>query len=388
LLLGAGLVTVSLFASGRGWEALGLILNNDLGLRALMPGQLVLALFAGYFVAWLMTRSTRQGWQVLLIGGLAVLIALGIAYSGWEFTAMGLAKYWTEPQLSSNVYQTLRTMPEVTQAQDKKFPVVQHRLHRNASRFQLSLGQRPVGYSTGEAVVFHQDVETLALAHELSRQAFDNGLPLRSYQMFHNLGADYIFVGPAEREALRHPEKYQHAQYFQPVFRRADYEIILVQPLPYDQEPTQAAFDQGTVEFNGYFIDPAPVFPGDSATLAVSNQALVPKAFVSSWRLTGPTAKDYTVFIHFVDPEGNIIAQADHQLWAWDVKSEGPTSIWTPGLTHLDMVNIPPEALTDDTPLSIRLGLWLPDTGEQFPAETQLVATDEAGRLIVGELER
>ena len=43
----------------------------------------------------------------------------------------------------------------------------------------------------------------IASHHELSQQAFDNGLPLWSYQTFRNLGADYAFVGPAERERLQ-----------------------------------------------------------------------------------------------------------------------------------------------------------------------------------------
>jgi hypothetical protein len=388
LLLLAGTLTVSFFASGRGWQSLGLILNNDLGLRALMPGQLVLALFAGYFMAWLAAATLPRGWQALQVGGLALLIALGLAYTGWEFTAMGLAKYWTEPQLSPDVYQTLRMMPEVTYPQDSRFPVVQHRLHRNASRFQLSLGGRPIGFSTGEAVVFHQDVESLALAHELSRQAFDNSLPVRSYQLFNNLGADYIFVGPAEKEAMRHPEKYRHQQYFRPVFSRADFQIYQVRPLPYGQERGQASFDQGVIEFEGFFFDSNPVYPGDESLLAISETSLARMGLVTAWRLTEPTEKNYTVYVHFVDSDGNIIAQADHQLWAWDLKTEGPTASWTPELTHLDMVSIPDNVLAGDQPVSVRLGLWLPDTGEQFPVETQLIATDEAGRLIVGELER
>ncbi|MBN1218424.1 MAG: hypothetical protein JXM69_05830 [Anaerolineae bacterium] len=380
LLLITGVLTVSLFASGRGWAELGLMLNNDLGLRAIMPGQLVLALFAGYFMVRLPTLPLPRWGRTLLMGIVGLLIAGGVAYAGWEFISMGLTKYFDQPKLAPDVVQTLRALPEVTYPQDKPFPVVQHRLHRDASRFQLSLGNRPVGFSTGEAVVFHRDLPSLALALELSQQAFDNGLPVWSYQMFRNLGADYIFVGPAERETIRHPEKYEHSLYFQQVYQQGDFEIYQVKPPLY--QPGQASFDRDTVEFEGYFIDLAPVFPGEPSTLGET------PGLVTAWRLTRSVDKNYTLFVHLVDTDGNIIAQADHQLWAWDVRSEGPTTTWTPRLVHLDIVPVPETALAAEESLTIRLGLWLPETGEHFPVDTSTLEIDAGGRLMVGELKR
>ena len=381
ILLVIGFVMVSFFASGRGWSEIGLTLNNDLGLRALMPGQLVLALFAGYFMVRLFEAAWARPVKIGVIGLMLLLIAVGMLNPAWEFVAMDLAKYWSEPQLTTEVYQTLRALPEVTVPQEKVLPVVQHRLHRNASRFQLSLGSRPIGFSTGEAVVFHPEVRDIALAHELSQQAFDNGLPVWSYQMFQNLGADYIFVGPAERESMRHPEKYAHEQYFQPVFAQGDFEIYQVNPPTYSTDQPQATFDKGAIEFLGHFIDPQAQFPGESSDNVGGY------GFVTAWRLADATDKNYTVFVHLVDDDGNIIAQADHQLWAWDVKTEGPTSTWTPQLIHLDITPVPESALAVDSNLTIRLGLWLPDTGEQFVVETPSLPVDPNGRLIAGDLE-
>jgi hypothetical protein len=388
LLLVAGGLTVIFFASGRSWAEMGLVLNNDLGLRAIMAGQATLALFAGYFMARLPALSMPRYAKAPLVTFLGILIALGVAYAGWEFTSMGIAKYFSGPQLSPDEYLTLRALPGITAAQDKPLPVVQHRLHRNASRFQLSLGGRPVGFSTGEAVVFHQDVEALALAHELSRAAFDNGLSLRSYQLFHNLGADYIFVGPAERDPIRHPQKYQHSQYFQHIFRQGDYEIYRVEPLPFEQNKILAQFDDGAIEFQGHFLDLTPIYPGDTTLAEVSGKPGATAGLVTAWRLTRPAAKNYTVFIHFVDSGGNIVAQADHQLWAWDVNSEGPTSTWTPKLLHLDIAPMPPMALTGDKSVTIRLGLWLPDTGQQFPPQTKMLDIDGDGRLVINPSSR
>jgi hypothetical protein len=199
--------------------------------------------------------------------------------------------------------------------------------------------------------------------------------------MFQNLGANYIVVSPAEREAMRHPEKYQHPQYFRPVFAEGDFEVYQVLPRPYAPDSAQTFFDGGAIEFEGYFIDTHPRYPGDKAT--DNTQGLV-----TAWRLTRPTDKNYTAYIHLVDAAGNIVGQADHQLWAWDVRSEGPTTTWTPDLTHLDIVPIPAELVSTASPLTIRLGLWLPATGQQFPAEEASLEVDAGGRLVVGELNR
>jgi len=195
------------------------------------------------------------------------------------------------------------------------------------------------------------------------------------------LGADYIFVGPAEREPMRHPEKYEHVQYFEHVFSRAEFEIFQIKPPLYTHGQIQAAFDNGLINFEGYYIDAAPIYPGDEPNK--SNPA-----FVTAWRLTQPVSKNYTAYVHLVDAEGNIVAQADHQLWAWDIRSEGSTSTWTPNLTHLDIIPLPESALTTPGTLTIRLGLWLPDTGQHFSVDTSTLEVDAGGRLVIGELSR
>ena len=86
----------------------GLTLNNDLGLRAIMPDQMVLALFARYYLAHL-TRQHR--WLLTLVGP---LILLGVASSVWEITAMGLSKYQAAPLIPPNVLQSFQQIPEVT----------------------------------------------------------------------------------------------------------------------------------------------------------------------------------------------------------------------------------------------------------------------------------
>jgi hypothetical protein len=367
LVVGFGAITF--FAAGRGYTEYGLTLNNDLGLRAVMPAQLALALFAGYYVA----RVTRQGrWQFIII---IPLIVLGLTSSLWEVLAMGVNKYKHPPQVPANVLQAFDELPQLT----PRFSVVQHRIHDDFSRVQPGYADRFNGYYTSEAIsVSNVEPLDLALALELSKQAFDNTLAYRSYQMLLGLGADYVFVGPAEQRPEYTPEKFEYPLYFAPTYDGDDVAVYELQSLLPDE--VQATFDGGAIEYLGYFIDPHGHTPGQE-------DRSVP-AFVSAWRLSHPTDKNYTAFIHLVDAESNIIAQADHQLWAWDVKTEGPTSVWTPGIPHLDMAPIPENVLAASGPLTIRLGLWLSDTGQHFWVESSMLDVDESGRLVIGELSR
>jgi len=369
LLLVIGFGAITFFAAGRGYTNYGLVLNNDLGLRAIMPAQLVLALFAGYYVA----RITRQGrWQLVIM---IPLIALGLTSSLWEVLAMGVNKYKHPPQIPVNVLQAFDELPQLT----PPFSVVQHRTHDDFSRVQPGYADRFNGYSTSEAIsVSNVEPLKLALALELSKQAFDNTLAYRSYQMLLGLGADYVFVGPVEQRSEYTPEKFEYSLYFTPVYQGDDVSVYGLQSLLPGE--IQATFDGGTIAYLGYFVDPHGHAPGQE-------DRSVP-AFVSAWRLAHSTDKNYTAFIHLVDAGGNIIAQADHQLWAWDVRTEGPSSMWTPDIPHLDMIPIPENVLSASEPLTIRLGLWLPDTGQHFSVETSTLETDGGGRLVIGELDR
>jgi hypothetical protein len=341
---------------------------------------MALTLFAGYYLAHI-TRSGR--WQLAII---VPLIILGLASSLWEVLAMGVNKYHHPPQVPANVLQAFQKLPEIT----PPFSVVQHRLHDDFSRVQPGYANRFNGYSTSEAIsVSHVAPLDLALSIELAKQAFANSLSLRSYQMFLTLGADHVFVGPVEQNAEYHPEKFRHPLYFTPIYDHNDVSIFAVRSLLTGE--IQATFDDGTIEFLGYFVDTAPEQNSDSESGQAASlpSPLSPTSnLVTAWRLTRPTNKNYTVFIHLVDAEGNIIAQADHQLWAWDVKSEGPTTTWTPKLIHLDPVPVPEAALTAGSSLAIRLGLWLPDTGQHFPAEALTLELDDEDRLVVGKLGR
>jgi hypothetical protein len=78
------------------------------------------------------------------------------------------------------------------------------------------------------------------------------------------------------------------------------------------------------------------------------------------WQATAIPPADYTVFVHLIDSQGNLVAQADSPPAA----GAYPTHLWDAG-----------EIIIDDHPLpdfapgrySLQVGLYRPDTGERLP---------------------
>ena len=75
----------------------------------------------------------------------------------------------------------------------------------------------------------------------------------------------------------------------------------------------------------------------------------------------------YTIFVHLVDGEGNLVAQAD----APPMDGHYDTLYWWPGdcVRSLSTLEVPASALAE--PLTLRLGIYLPDSGVRvMPAGT------------------
>ena len=75
------------------------------------------------------------------------------------------------------------------------------------------------------------------------------------------------------------------------------------------------------------------------------------------WSLLRPIEQDYTVFVHLLDTDGQIIAQHDA------MPNQYPTSLWMPGEYVLDNIVLDGVEAEID---SIRLGLYLQSTGERL----------------------
>jgi hypothetical protein len=76
------------------------------------------------------------------------------------------------------------------------------------------------------------------------------------------------------------------------------------------------------------------------------------------WESLAPVNENYIVFIHLLDSNGNIIAQAD----APPTNNAYPTSWWSPGETIADIHSLPPRS--DVVPL--RLGLYDLNSGQRL----------------------
>jgi len=85
------------------------------------------------------------------------------------------------------------------------------------------------------------------------------------------------------------------------------------------------------------------------------------------WESLMPTPWDYTVFVHLLDSQGNIIAQVDEQPRGNDY----PTSFWLPGdiITDRHTISVPPSLEPGD--YSLAVGLY------RLGDQTRLACTDD-----------
>jgi len=82
------------------------------------------------------------------------------------------------------------------------------------------------------------------------------------------------------------------------------------------------------------------------------------------WKVENETVTSYRVFVHLLDASGQIIAQSDGEPANW----RRPTTGWTAGEYILDEHSLTlPEELPGG-PLTLRIGLYDPATGERLPA--------------------
>ncbi len=82
------------------------------------------------------------------------------------------------------------------------------------------------------------------------------------------------------------------------------------------------------------------------------------------WQALAPISLDYTIFIHLVDADGQLVAQHDDAPF-WEVAI--PTSTWQPGQTVLDQHHL---TLPDDLPpgeYQLRVGVYYWQTLERLP---------------------
>jgi hypothetical protein len=82
------------------------------------------------------------------------------------------------------------------------------------------------------------------------------------------------------------------------------------------------------------------------------------------WTCLSETERDYTVFVHFLAPDGSLAAQDDGP----PLEGHYPTSFWAPGEAIIDERAIGTEGLPSGA-YQLRVGMYLLETGDRLPVE-------------------
>ena len=119
-------------------------------------------------------------------------------------------------------------------------------------------------------------------------------------------------------------------------------------PVPDNLLP--ARFDD-QIDLQGYSLSVDRLLPGESLDLTLF------------WAPRGRPMRDYTVFVHILDGQGQLRSQADSPPMA----GKYPTSVWDAGefIEDLHTVSLPPNLPAGDYTFAI--GLYDPQTGQRLP---------------------
>ncbi|MBN1220938.1 MAG: hypothetical protein JXM69_18595 [Anaerolineae bacterium] len=97
------------------------------------------------------------------------------------------------------------------------------------------------------------------------------------------------------------------------------------------------------------------------------------------WETLNNPKLDYTVFVHLLDQDDNIIAGHDTQ----PLEGDYPTSIWTPGERILDPHTLPTAASLPSGQYRLAIGLYYQPTGIRLPLNLAGGQAEPEGRLIL-----
>ena len=82
------------------------------------------------------------------------------------------------------------------------------------------------------------------------------------------------------------------------------------------------------------------------------------------WSAQRPLERDYTVFVHVVGPDGQMMGQWDQVPAA----GKSPTSRWEPGRLVADEYRFPVKAAPGGGPVRVYVGMYDPTTGTRLDA--------------------
>jgi hypothetical protein len=121
----------------------------------------------------------------------------------------------------------------------------------------------------------------------------------------------------------------------------------------------------------GYELDPGPVRPGDGFNVKLY------------WQARQEMEKNYKVFVHLYDAEGNIIAQRDRMPGL----GTRPTSGWQAGEVVADRLTVPVGVEVPAGRYRLAVGLYDEGTGERLPVYGPDGERLQEGRVFLGQVE-
>jgi len=107
--------------------------------------------------------------------------------------------------------------------------------------------------------------------------------------------------------------------------------------------------------------------------LAAKTEEGAPVNLILYWQPAGPTDIRYSVFVHLVNHDGDILAQDDRE----PADGQHPTTSWLAGETIADAHAFPFPVTGEKGPFGLEVGLYDPLTGRRVPfmdAEGNIIA--------------
>jgi len=125
-------------------------------------------------------------------------------------------------------------------------------------------------------------------------------------------------------------------------------------------QPLQATFGD-LIHFEGFTLGQPVLTAGEPMSLTLY------------WQAREAIEEDYTVFVHILDRDGNLIAQQDNPPRLGDL----PTSLWLPGVIVPDSyeVQLPDRQAVGE--YHIRIGMYRADTQERLALDTVASAVQD-----------
>ena len=129
------------------------------------------------------------------------------------------------------------------------------------------------------------------------------------------------------------------------------YGLLPAPSLPITQTTNSGAVWDDRIELTGYDLPVKAWQPGDIVPLTLF------------WQASQALPADYSVFVHLVGSDGQIVAQTD----SGPAGGSRPTGSWQPGEAIVDRhgLSLPAEIASGE--YQIRVGLYLPSTGGRLP---------------------